>query len=570
MSERQPFRAFSEEVAALELDTLRGGKVASLHRSLRELPGPCDVRVALYGNVTFDLLAPYVDVWAAAEGIHVESRAAPFGQHFQAVLEAPGDFVPDVALLAISPDELGDDALDHVEQWLRLALERTSATLLVCNFARREFRAVGVADANEDHGEQERHLERNLALLRLLKGESRAHLFDLDGVLAREGLRRARDDKLRYLAKMEWSERVLPALAGEFVRHLRALTGRTRKCLVLDCDNTLWGGVVGEDGPLGVKVGPGDPTGEAFADFQRRVKAIQSRGILLAACSKNNAADVDEIFAQRDMPLRREDFAAMEVNWEPKHVNLRRIADTLNIGTDSLVFIDDNPAEISLVQQLMPEVKAVLLPRDPASYPGVIEALTEFEKVRLLDGDRRKTEQYRDESRREEHRVVVGDLTAYLESLQTRITIRPAQAHDAARIRQLFSKTNQFNVTTIRYTPGEIESFLDQVHVVSARDRFGDLGVVGLYRLDGDRIDSFLLSCRAMGRGIETAVMNSIRASRERLHATYTPTKKNMPVARFFDEQGFDVVAEDADGTKHYTLPPDAAPQPCSWIHVTE
>ncbi|HYH46514.1 MAG TPA: HAD-IIIC family phosphatase [Thermoanaerobaculia bacterium] len=568
------------------------------------------VHVAYLGNFTLDLLPREVEKRAAAEGLRATGYVGRFGQHVQELLESGGALAtppPDVALLALSlpllrPEALAgfaalsadgrralrDEVLAHVGEWARLARERLPATLVIANFVAPARLAAGVADARLAYGEARFYLDLNLGLLEMFAGDPRVQVLDLDRLAARFGKDRVRDSKLFYLARMEWSPAFLPLVAEELVRHLRAARGLARKCLVLDLDNTLWGGVVGEDGPAGVRVGPGDPVSEAFLDFQRRVKALQSRGVLLALCSKNNPADVREVFAVRpEMPLRLADFAAVEVSWEPKHEGLRRIAAELNIGLDALVFLDDNPAEVSLIEQQLPAVKAVALPADPALYVGVLDGLTDFEKAAILEDDLQKTDQYRQNRERRDLERQTGDLSDYLASLETELTLRRATAADLPRAHQLFTKTNQFNVTTRRYGLPELEAFAagpdSELWLAAARDRFGDLGVIGacLLRRDSSpagggilEIDSFLLSCRALGRGIESAVMNHLKrrlaeSGAAELRARFHPTPKNAPAAGFFEKQGFRLVAEDPDGAQLFALGRDeVAPVFCGWIAV--
>ncbi|HKH47017.1 MAG TPA: HAD-IIIC family phosphatase [Thermoanaerobaculia bacterium] len=598
--------ALRSALVGLDLDRLEAGEVDVLWRGLRGHDEAADVRLAVLSNFTLDLLPRFLAVRAAAEGLRTAGYVGPFDQHVQEVLNPDSGlhrFRPDVVFLALSLRRLRPQALDsfatlsaddrralrdeiadHLATWAAAALERLSATVLIANFPAPARPLAGVADVKADYGETEFFLELNLELLRRCKGNPRLRLVDADGLTARFGKERVLDRKLHYLAKMDWSPAFLPTVANELVRQIRAVRGQTKKCLVLDLDNTLWGGVVGEEGPAGVRIGPGDPEGEAFLDFHRRLLALRAQGVLLAVCSKNNPADVAEVFATRpEIPLRPDHFAAAEICWDPKHEGLRKIAQALNIGTDSLVFLDDNPAEIELIRQLLPEVEAVQMPADPAEYPGVLDRLTLFERAAVLDEDRRKTDQYRENRERDELLTATGDLTSFLESLGTELEIRRARPDDLPRVHQLFTKTNQFNVTTIRYTQADVERFAaspeHELWVARARDRFGDLGTIALMLLEieGDalRIDSFLMSCRAMGRGIETALTNHLKSRLEangarELRARYLPTAKNKPVESFYEEQGFRLVEAGEGGEKKYVLGKDeAALRDCGWINLT-
>ncbi|HEX6903291.1 MAG TPA: HAD-IIIC family phosphatase [Thermoanaerobaculia bacterium] len=591
---------------SVDLEKLTANDVSLFSRTLRSRGGAPDARIAYLANFTLDLLPRHVDVCFAREGLRTEHYVGGFDQYVQEVLgEDTGlvRFQPDLVFLALSlrrlrpgywasfaalspadRRELRDEVVAHIQTWADTALQRLPATLAIANFPVPAQPAFGVADLDVEYGETEFHLDLNLDLLRCFKGNPRVQLFDLDRLASRFGKDRLLDRKMYYLAKMEWSPAFLSCVAGELVRHARAAQGRARKCLVLDLDNTLWGGVVGEDGPAGVRIGAGDPEGEAFLDLHHRLKALQAQGVLLAVCSRNNPGDVEELFGARpEMPLKLDDFAASEISWDPKHEGLKRIAAALNLGLDSLVFVDDNPAEISLIHQMLPDVKTLLLPPDPAEHVAALDRLTDFERAAITEEDARKTEQYRENRRREELLSVAGDLPTYLASLRTELAITRAKRDDLPRIHQLFAKTNQFNLTTQRYTPAEVERFINspicELWVARARDRFGDLGTVGLVLLRRDGrivyIDSFLMSCRAMGRGIETALMNHVKRrlmdepGHLELRGRYAPTVKNNPVETFYEDQGFRLLERRDGGEKLYVLRRiEARVKPCDWIEV--
>lgn len=603
------FATLHRGLSTVELEKLTARDYNLLSRAIQGFGGEPDVKVAYLGNFTLDLLPHYVDAYCAREGLRAGSYIGGFGQYVQEVLDEDSGLLryqPDVVFLSVSlrllrpkrmasfsflsaaeRRELRDEIVAHLESWATSAAERLpTATILVSNFTAPPVpRAGAAADTNLEYGETEFYLELNLDLLRRFKGNPRIQIFDNDRVSSRFGKDRLLDSKLYFLAKMEWSPAFLPAVACELLRHLRAIQGRTRKCVVLDLDNTLWGGVVGEDGPAGVKIGADDPEGEAFLDFQHKLKALQARGVLLAICSKNNPADVQELFTLRtDIPLKLEDFAAVEVGWGSKHEGLRRIAADLGLGTDSLVFVDDNPAEVSLIQQMLPEVRTVLLPADPAEYAATLERLTDFEKLAILEEDARKTAQYHENRQREELRAASGEnLQSYLASLGTDLTVYRARKDDLPRVHQLFTKTNQFNLTTQRYSPGEVELFATspacELWVAQARDRFGHLGTIGVVLLKKQGrtlfIDSFLMSCRAMGRGIETALMNHVKGRLLEgtvgleLRGRFVPTPKNKPVERFYEEQGFRVIENRPNGERVYVLRrSEIEMKDCDWIRV--
>jgi FkbH-like protein len=600
--------ARAEDVMAALTNTdvrdLTGREVTVVSRQIEKLRQGADLRIAYLGSHTLEPLPQYVSVAAAARGLLVAGYVGEFNQYYQEILGETSElkaFDPQLIFLALSLRELApqvyyefsklspqakraahDSIVDHVVDWVHQAIKATNASLLIANFAMPAARQAGIADLHEADGETAFYLRLNLALLERLAGNPRAYLFDMDGVVSRYGKVRAFSPTMYHLARMPWQEGLLPHLADELLRYAQAHVGRTKKCLVLDLDNTLWAGVLGEEGPEGIEVGPGGAVAEAFLDFQRTIAMFKGRGIMLAINSKNNEEDVREAFRLRtEMPLKLEDFSAVRINWENKHENLLAIAEELSIGVDSLVFVDDNPVECTLIEEMLPGVRVVRLPTDPADYAKALLDLMEFEKLSITAEDRAKTRQYQEQRQRAEHRAAVGDLNAYLASLQTEIRIRPPSEANRARVHQLFSKTNQFNVTTKRYSPADIDRFMSDerfvLRTIDATDRFGPLGIIGVYLIDLSQglpyVDSFLMSCRAIGRGIETAVMNTIKEELllnrryEALLADFVPTKKNAPARSFYESQGFARVAEDESGRQSFELRAGEA-QPIACPHV--
>jgi FkbH-like protein len=588
----------------LDVHGLTSREVTVLGRQLEKLRERADLRVAYLGSHTIEPLPQYVSVAAAARGILVAGHVGDFNQYYQEILgeaSALKAFEPQLIFLALSLRELApkvyydfsklteeekrsahESIVRHVVDWVEEAITATHASVLIANFVIPVARQAGIADLDQADGESAFYLRLNLALLERLAGNPRAYLFDMEGVVGRFGKARAFSRAMYHLAKMPWQEGLLPHLADELVRYVQAHLGRTKKCLVLDLDNTLWGGVLGEDGPEGIEIGPGGAMGEAFLAFQRTIVMLKNRGVMLAINSKNNDAEVREVFRVRsDMPLKLEDFASRRINWQDKHENLIAIAEELNVGADSLVFVDDNPAECALIEEMLPAVKVVRLPSDPADWGDVLLELMEFEKLSITAEDRAKTRQYQEQRQRTEHREAMGDLGAYLASLQTEIRIRAPSDANRARVHQLFSKTNQFNVTTKRYSPADIDRFMSDDHFVlrtiEATDRFGPLGIIGVYLIDlsngSPYVDSFLMSCRAIGRGIETAVMNTIKEEflrnrrYEALSADFLPTKRNVPARTFYPSQGFALVAESEAGGQAFELRADAM-RPIDCPHV--
>lgn len=417
----------------------------------------------------------------------------------------------------------------------------------------------------------------DLALVRRLNQALRSALpggavfIDLEPIAGEMGRRRFFDPRRYHWTKQPFSEAGIIRMAEHLSAGVRALMTGPKKVLVLDLDNTLWGGVVGETGPLGITIGDG-PDGEAYRCFQSHVKRLSERGVVLAVCSKNNDADAREPFqTNANMVLSLDDFAQFEATWDPKAVALRRIAKTLQLGLDSFVFVDDNPAEREHIRQALPEVSVVELPEDPAEYVQALDEGLWFETVELTDEDRVRAAQYLSERRRRDTEVMYESLDEYLASLEMVADVRPIEAADLDRVVQLIAKTNQFNLTTRRHGLAKLRQMLDApgtiAHTLRVADRFGDHGLVAVLIAVADRtttvptleIDTWLMSCRVINRTVEEFFFNSLVASArsagiERLVGVYVPTKKNALVKEHYERLGFARCGPSGDGQSTYEL----------------
>ena len=325
---------------------------------------------------------------------------------------------------------------------------------------------------------------------------------------------------MALFARQPIASAALNDLARLHVRYLRALAGKARKCLVLDLDNTLWGGVVGEQGPLGVALGADYP-GSAFVAFQRAVRDLQKRGVILAIASKNNPPDVDEVFEKNQaMLLRKSDFAVLEVGWNEKTESLVRIAKKLNIGLDHLVFVDDNPVECSRVEEVLPAVRVICLPEQPELIVDALFADGLFDTLSLSAEDMQRTELYQRREQAEAMRRDDVPIEEFYRDLNMSVVLAPVRPASLARAAQMTQKTNQFNTTTIRCSEADVSARLAAndwwVRTVKVADRFGDHGITGLVmaRANNDHVDieTFLLSCRVIGRTVETAILARLAA----------------------------------------------------------
>ncbi len=345
-----------------------------------------------------------------------------------------------------------------------------------------------------------------------------------------------------------------------YKRQVRARLGRTRKVLVLDLDGTLWGGVLGEDGPGGIELGAG-LRGEAFTGFQRVLRQLGSQGVLLAISSKNDADAVSRTLRTHPaMVLRESDFVQVSANWKPKHDNLRDIAGRLGLGLDSFVFADDSLFECGLVGEQLPEVAVVRVDDEPALHPSALLADGWFDVFELTEADLERADRYRTEARRQEFREDVASYQDYLDGLGLEVTLRPPDEAELGRVSQLTLRTNQFHLATERLDVPQVADRMTHpghhVIAVHARDRFGDHGLVGalFLRRDGEvvRIDNFALSCRVFARGIESACLSAVlefaRDTEARAVAgRYLPSPRNAAFAAFYADQGFTAVGTDPD-----------------------
>ncbi len=394
-------------------------------------------------------------------------------------------------------------------------------------------------------------------------------LFDVAALASQVGLAAWHDPTQWVLGKFPFAHAAAPLYAEHLSRLLMAARGKAKKCLVLDLDNTLWGGVIGDDGLAGIVLGQGNPVGEAHLAVQATALALRERGVVLAVSSKNDEAVARQVFKEHpEMLLREEHIAVFQANWEDKASNLRAIARALNIGLDALVFLDDNPAERQQVRLELPIVGVPELPEAPELFSTTLLAAGYFESVAFTEDDRQRAGQYQANAARAAALGSSSDLGAYLESLQMDAIVGPFDAVGRARIAQLINKTNQFNLTTRRYTEAQVAALeVDpEAHTmqVRLRDRFGDNGIISILicRLAAPgqwRIDTWLMSCRVLNRGVERQILNLlVEAAAEhgisQLLGEYRPTEKNGMVKDHYAKLGFQAVSTEAEGSSTETL----------------
>ena len=573
-----------QRLANSRMDFIRVGKLdKAVQRTLAAHPDGKPsfpvIKLALLGSSTLSHLLPAIRLGGLRRGFLLDLYVGPYGLYRQELSDPDSGlyrFAPDVVCFAFDAQHLAgaenaspEAAMATLRQCWELARNNLGCRAVLQQTLLPRFPAL--------LGNNESRLPTSPAAvvaqvnyeLRAASAAEGVSLLSVDTWSAEDGLANWFDASLWYQAKQEIHPRASVIYGDQIGRLLAALWGRSAKCLVLDLDNTLWGGVIGDDGLEGIVLGQGSPAGEAFVAFQRYAKQLSERGVILAVCSKNDEANALEPFETHpEMILRRADIACFVANWTDKATNLRTIAERLNIGLDSLVFVDDNPAERRLVRSELPVVAVPELPEDPAEYARTVAGAGYFEAVDLTAEDRERTELYRANAQREAARASATDIGAFLDGLQMELYANSFDMPGLKRIAQLMNKTNQFNLTTKRYTEADVLGMMGNEDAATLQlrltDIHGDNGVIGLmvgYRKGNAlELDTWLMSCRVLGRGVEDATLNLLaeRAAEmgcSRLLGEYRPTAKNGMVREHYKQLGFTLIESEPDGITRWELP---------------
>ena len=552
----------------------------------QEAPATVDgfvsLNCAILRNVTVEPWLPELYGALLQRGIKASFLLGDYAVYERYASSELGTPAPDFILVCLDAGVLAGDArhdppqdmanalLSRIEAIVGGLVERTSASIVVTNLAPdpHPFHPV--------HGDQDPagwpHLRRtvNAGLAGALAEEPRVSILDMDRIVGEYGASRAYDTRMYMTAASPFAVDFLPHLGRAFAATAAAAVLPPKKCVVLDCDNTLWRGILGEDGPDGVAVGTDYP-GSAYREFQLFLAGLGRRGFLLALNSKNNESDVLSFMEEcPHMVLRPADFAAHRINWEDKAANLEELARELNIGLDAMIFIDDSPFECERVKSALPDVQVEQFPANPLDIPRFVSEVRGVERLSVGEDDLARAESIRANASRDRLRRETPDLGSFLRSLSIRLTIARQDRSAVRRISELCQRTNQFNLTTRRHGVGDIERFMDDgaVYTMSMRDRFSDYGTVGVAIADtgsGGRweIDSFMLSCRAFGRGVEAELLQALlddagAAGVRSVAARYVATEKNGMTRNFFPDNGFSVT-ERTDGETRFEIRTDAA-----------
>lgn len=472
--------------------------------------------------------------------------------------------------LTDSKEQITDEVERVSSELLKLCSvlrEKSGAEIILCNYILPPYIDLGQYRTKSLASDWNFKKAVNLAL----GGNSPnfVHICDLEFLAYRLGGLAAKDEKSWFESKQLCSPNLQVAVAKEIAHLIESLKKSAKKVLVLDLDNTLWGGVIGDDGMEGIEIGDTSPRGEAFKSFQAYILSLTERGVLLGACSKNDYENAIEPFRHHpEMVLKEENFVSFKANWSPKAQNLVEMANELNLGLESFIFVDDNPAEIEIVRQFAPEVTTILLEPDPSVYVRQLQESRLFERFSITSEDTQRTEQYRKEAQRKTLMTSSVDMDSYLESLEMIGIIKEFNSLDLSRIAQLINKSNQFNLTTKRRTESEIETLMSDPRYIGfsmrLKDRFGDHGLISVVvcRVIEDgafEIDTWLMSCRVLKRQVEEEVLNEIvrlakKAGCKRIRGLYLPTAKNGMVSDLYSKLGFQSVNESAEGSEFEML----------------
>ncbi len=597
-------RAALERLWSGHASAALAGYVGMRFERLRERLPFHRCRVAILRSFTVEPIVPLLRAAAWVNRIELTAKVGEFNAYAQEVLDPEGwvyQFDADAIILAIQTQDIApalwdafsdhsaaeiraiiDRVLNDYRTWIQTLRSRTPAYIVVHSLETPARCSRGILDAQALDSQAEAIASINAGLRRLTAEFTGVHLFDYDALVAGYGRARWRDEQRWATVKMPMRADAMLPLAEEWLRYLSPMAGRICKVLVTDLDNTVWGGVIGEDGISGIKADREYP-GVAFWNVQRALLDLKRRGILLAICSKNNREEAIEAFrSHTGMLLQMGDFACDRINWVDKPTNLREIAAELNVGIDSLAFLDDNPTERDRVRRELPEVTVIELPAEPMGFAEAVRKCPVLERLTVSVEDTERSRYYAEQRVRAAAMGGASSVEDFYRSLQQEVEIAPVNTGTMARAAQLTQKTNQFNVTTKRYTEQRLTELADtagwKIHTVRVKDRFGDNGLVGVIVTcasdEACEIDTFLLSCRVISRTVETAMLAYLaQESRSRglaeLRGWYLPTAKNAPASDFYRKHGFQLCSTTEAGT-FWKLDLAQAKVACpDWIQLT-
>ena len=535
------------------------------------------IRIAFLASSTINGFEETMRVKCFQKGIDCITYVADYNQYNQEILNQDSElykFKPDITFLILdtrhilgehffslySTSSLNDrkeivyTKHKEIQNICRIFHENFDSKLVVTSLQIPSYSPYGISEG-ENYGLKDIIYKINHELFDEFQqpASPKVFIYDFNEFVSKFGENNIFNYKQFFSGDIKISTEYIPKFINELMGYVYAVSGITKKCIVLDLDNTLWGGVIGEDGFDNIKLGD-NPVGRSFVEFQKRLLALNKRGIVLAINSKNNFDDAIKVIQKHpNMILRENNFACVKINWDDKVENLQKIAEELNIGLDSLVFFDDDPINQEYVRESLPEVLVVEIPKDSSQYSQIITEMKDFDVLKITDEDTKRSGMYLGQKKRKELQSKVGNFNEFLKQMNIEVNVKKADSFSIPRISQLTLKTNQFNLTTKRYQEEEVSKFSSSddkiVECVQVSDKFGDNGITGTYIIEKKNneewiIDTFLLSCRIMGRGVEEIMMNQIienakLAGIKRIKGEFVPTAKNKPAENFYQNLGF-------------------------------
>lgn len=529
------------------------------------------VKIAILGNYSTQFLSKSIGYSGLKRSIEFEIYNAEYDQIEAEVFDPDSgiyEFKPDFVLLTISSIKLQDKfyslsseekasfANNYTAQLgnlISVINSRINTKIILNNFEIINDQVFGSIYSKQDISFTTNLFELNYELIKISKANENVYLFDLNGLIQYYGAKNIRDWSQYVNADLHFSLDFHAVFSEGLAGFINAFLGNIKKCLVLDLDNTLWGGIIGDDGLQGIEIGSLG-TGKSFTQLQKWIKQLKERGIIIAVCSKNTESVAKEPFEKHaEMELRLDDIAVFIANWENKADNIRSIQSILNIGFDSMVFIDDNPAERDIIRQNLPEICVPELPEDPALYLDFLKSLNLFETASFSNGDKDRTKQYQQEAERQKLQFSMTDIGQYLTSLDMRINIGNFQPSDIHRIAQLSQRSNQFNLRTVRYSENDINAIENDSsyypYAIKLKDKYGDYGLISIIIVKSDNneslfIENWIMSCRVLKRGVESAALNfivdmALQKGYKRIVGEYVATAKNALVKDHYENLGF-------------------------------
>ena len=546
----------------------------TLSKNIDDLKFDKKLKVAILSSFTLNGLDEILHVKCSEIGIRYQSYLGGYNQYNQEFLNPESDyykFSPDITFLIIDIRSfLGDhfhypynisnkerkslvkEKINHLENLIQNFENYSSSKLIITNFNIPHYSPNGIIETKSEFGFHEMIEEINKSIRNISKTHNSVYVYDFNQFVSKHGEKNVFDYRQYHVGDIQIALNFMPFFGYDLMGYIKPISGTIRKCIVLDLDNTLWGGIVGEDGFDGIELG-NTSNGKAFVDFQKELLSLWNHGTILAINSKNNFDDAMKVIKDHpDMILREKNFASIKINWSDKAENLKQIADEINIGLDSIAFFDDDKINQERIKQEFPEVLTIELPNDPSQFSPILKGLNDFNVLQRTDEDSKRGQMYAQQRERKEFEKSISSLDDFLKQLDIKVKIKKSNEFLIPRISQLTLKTNQFNLTTRRYQEEEIRNLSNNTKFIvgcaQVIDKFGDNGITGVYIINKNEkswlIDTFLLSCRIMGRGVENAILSQIlidakKNGIEEIHAEFIQTQKNQSAENFLLNFGF-------------------------------